>query len=425
MRGTLARYRFAAVEGILAILLIFGMPVFLYWLRRHYNAMEKGLLKPAGEPRRIEELEKEKKLLAERVANLESIVCSVEFDLNQRLDRLTIDAGPPSALRPPPPPAPALPAARQPAVPAASPASVAVLSPAHAGVAATMDAALIAAGPAPGGTLAEVAATAERILFGRYRVERELGRGGMGAVFLAHDLQLGEQVALKIMSARSGGDPESMAERFRREASAARRVTHPNVIRIFEFGEADGDLFLSMEYFAGHTLQELIRRRGALPLDEARAVLGQVCEGLAAAHRAGVVHRDLKPANVLVGSAGSVKLIDFGLAKAAFRSTMTATGVFMGTPDYMPPEQVRGRPVDARADIYSLGALAYHLVEGRPPFSGDTPIAVGFAHCTQPVPPPARPDLSPRAGAAIVRALAKDPRDRFETVEAMREELVA
>src|SRR5262249_2583294 len=159
--------------------------------------------------------------------------------------------------------------------------------------------------------------------------ERELGRGGMGAVFLARDLQLGEPVALKIMSARAGGAPDAMAERFRREASAARRVTHPNVIRIFEFGEGDGDLFLSREYFAGHTLHELIRRRGALPLDEASAILGQVCDGLAAAHRAGVIHRDLKPANVLVGGSGAVKLIDFGLAKAAFRSAMTATGVFM------------------------------------------------------------------------------------------------
>ena len=194
---------------------------------------------------------------------------------------------------------------------------------------------------------------------------------------------------------------------------------------LFEFGEADGDLFLSMEYFAGHTLQELIRRRGAIPLDEARGILGQICDGLAAAHRAGVIHRDLKPANVLVGASNVVKLIDFGLAKAAFRATMTATGVFMGTPDYMPPEQVRGRPVDARADIYSLGALAFHLVEGRTPFQGDTPIAVGFAHCTQPVPAPAREGLSTRASAAIVRAMAKDPQARFDTVESLRAELLA
>src|SRR5262249_6452722 len=149
--------------------------------------------------------------------------------------------------------------------------------------------------------------------------------------------------------------------------------------------------------------------RGALPLDEAREILGQVCAGLDAAHQAGVIHRDLKPANILINPQRQVKIIDFGLAKTSFVAGMTATGLILGTPEYMAPEQVRGRDIDARTDVYALGAVAYHMVTGSAPFAGDTPIAIGFAHCTQPVRPPVelRAELPPRMNAAILRALAK------------------
>src|SRR5262249_2459952 len=175
-----------------------------------------------------------------------------------------------------------------------------------------------------------------------------------------------------------------------------------------------GLLYLSMEYFAGRTLTEVIAQRGTVPLKDAQDMLQQIAAGLEAAHQAGVIHRDLKPSNVLVGERGMVKIIDFGLATTAMGDGLTATGVMLGTPHYMAPEQVRGKPVDARTDPYALGALAYPLVRGRPPFAGDNPIAIGFAHISEPVVPPRqlRRDVPPALEAAILAALAKAPEDR-------------
>jgi serine/threonine-protein kinase len=206
-----------------------------------------------------------------------------------------------------------------------------------------------------------------------------------------------------------------MIARFRREAAAARKVSSPSVIRIHDLGEArPGLLYLSMEYFAGRTLTEVIAQRGLVPLKEARDMLQQIAAGLEAAHQAGVIHRDLKPSNILVGERGKIKIIDFGLATTAFGDGLTATGAILGTPHYMAPEQVRGKPVDVRSDIYALGALAYHLVCGRPPFAGDNPIAIGFAHISEPVAPPRllRKDVPQALEDAILAALAKAPEDR-------------
>ena len=399
-------------ELLVPIFICFGLPVAIIWIRRHYTALEKGVIKPRQGPLfvlgghksdgasklELESIKQEKKLLEERVRNLESIVCSVDMEINARLNRLALESkSQPQAALP----------AMQRMVVGASPTVPAIHKP-EAKVQSVQ----------PG-----------RVLLGRYHIERELGRGGMGAVFLARDAQLGEQVALKIISTALSGEGMEAAERFRREASAARKITHPNVIRIHDMGEdaESGELFLSMEYFQGMTLADLLRRRGALPIDEARDILGQVCDGLDAAHKAGVIHRDLKPGNILVNERRSVKIIDFGLAKASFMAGMTATGLIMGTPEYMAPEQIRGRDCDARTDMYALGAVAYHTVTGHPPFLGDTPIAIGFAHCTQPVRPPReiRPEIPAGMDAAIQKALAKEARDRQDTIAELRAGLLS
>jgi eukaryotic-like serine/threonine-protein kinase len=193
------------------------------------------------------------------------------------------------------------------------------------------------------------------------------------------------------------------------------------VIRIHDLGEArPGLLYLSMEYFQGRTLAEVIAQRGIVPIKDIQDILQQVGSGLEAAHQAGVVHRDLKPSNVLVGERGTVKIIDFGLATTGFGDGLTATGAILGTPHYMAPEQVRGKNVDARSDIYALGALSYHLVTGRPPFSGDNAIAIGFAHLSEPPTPPRqlRKDCPTKLEAAILAALAKSPDDRPASAKA-------
>jgi serine/threonine-protein kinase len=222
-----------------------------------------------------------------------------------------------------------------------------------------------------------------------------------------------------VISSAFAADETAMIARFRREAAAARKVSSPSVIRIHDLGEARTSartclLYLSMEYFAGRTLAEVISQRGSVPLGEVKDILQQVGAGLDAAHGAGVIHRDLKPSNILVGERGAVKIIDFGLAVTTVAEGLTATGAILGTPHYMAPEQVRGKAVDARADIYALGALAYHLVTGKPPFAGDNPIAIGFAHLSeQPTAPRViRKDVPAGLDAAILQALAKEPNER-------------
>jgi serine/threonine-protein kinase len=199
------------------------------------------------------------------------------------------------------------------------------------------------------------------------------------------------------------------------------------VIRIHDLGEArPGLLYLSMEYFAGRTLSELIAQRGIVPIKDVQDILQQIGSGLEAAHQAGVIHRDLKPSNVLVGERGAVKII-FGLATTGRGDGLTATGAILGTPHYMAPEQVRGKAVDARTDIYALGALAYHLVTGRPPFAGDNAIAIGFAHLSEsPVPPrQLRKDCPAGLEAAILAALAKAPDERPPSARAFLDKAFA
>ncbi|MBL0217368.1 MAG: protein kinase [Myxococcales bacterium] len=383
----------------MAVIMSLGMAPAIVYLRGQHKLKERRLeleAKTGGGADETQRLAEENKLLRERVENLESIVCSVDFELNQKLAKV-IDEQRSLVL-----PAPASPTA--PATGAASPA------PTPPGLDRTATA-HGAARPSPLTTQLEPG----QVLAQRYRVQRLLGKGGMGAVYLADDEVLGELVALKVISSAWATDEQAMVARFRREAAAARKVSSPAVIRIHDLGEArPGLLYLSMEYFAGRTLAEVITQRGLVPIDDARDILKQICTGLEAAHQAGVIHRDLKPSNVLVGERGAVKIIDFGLATTAVGDGLTATGAILGTPHYMAPEQVRGKPVDARTDIYALGALAYHLVCGRPPFHGDNAIAIGFAHLSEPPPLPRqiRKDVPANLEAAILAALAKAPDDR-------------
>ncbi len=397
------------LAGLLAIVMSLGMAPAIIYIRGQHKLKERRLeleAKTGGSGDDAKRLTEENKLLRERVENLESIVCSVDFELNQKLAKVIDEQ---RSLVLPPPGAPVTDAKG----------AVAPTSPTPPG----LDRTATAHGqpkPSPLTTTLEPG----QILAQRYRVQRLLGKGGMGAVYLADDEVLGELVALKVISSAFAVDEQAMIARFRREAAAARKVSSPNVIRIHDLGEArPGLLYLSMEYFAGRTLADVITQRGLVPIEDARDMLKQICNGLEAAHQAGVVHRDLKPSNVLVGERGAVKIIDFGLATTAVGEGLTATGAILGTPHYMAPEQVRGKPVDARTDVYALGALAYHLVCGRPPFSGDNAIAIGFAHLSEPPPPPKqiRRDVPANLEAAILAALAKAPDDRPSSARAFLE----
>jgi serine/threonine-protein kinase len=379
------------VVGLAAVLFALGSPAYIVTkIQEHRTKRAKYELEAKkGNPKELEALRAERKLLVERIENLETIVCSVDHDLNQKLVKLIDDQ---RMLE--------------------SGVAVAPGAASNVSTPPSLDRTMTA--PVPKQRSAGELLPGD-VLAGRYRIERLLGRGGMGSVYLAHDEVLGELVALKLISSAWASDEAALVDRFKREAAAARRVSSPNVIRIHDLGEArTGLLYLSMEYFPGKTLAEVVAARGMLPLADCKDILLQICTGLGAAHHAGVVHRDLKPHNVLVGERNAVKLIDFGLAKATAADGLTASGMLLGTPHYMSPEQIRGKTVGPQSDIYSLGALAYHLYTGRPPFAGDNAIAVGFAHLSEIPPPPRqlRAEIPAPIEAAILAALAKEPLQR-------------
>ena len=390
------------IAGMLAIVMSLGMAPAIIKIRSDAKLKQRKLELEAGEGggKQTKRLLDENKLLRDRIENLETIVSSVDYELNQKVMKL-LDEQRSRVL--PPGPAPV--------------AAAAATTPATPALEATMTAAPTREGTKSVGTTLEPG----QVLAGRYRVQRLLGKGGMGAVYLADDEVLHELVALKVISSAYAADESAMIARFRREASAARKVSSPQVIRIHDLGEArPGLLYLSMEYFSGRTLADVIAQRGVVPMKDVEDILQQIGAGLEAAHQAGVIHRDLKPSNVLIGERGAVKLIDFGLATTLVGDQLTATGAILGTPHYMAPEQVRGKPVDARSDIYAFGALAYHLVTGRPPFAGDNAIAIGFAHIseTPEAPHVLRKDCPPKLDAAIMAALAKNPADRPASAKA-------
>jgi len=252
-----------------------------------------------------------------------------------------------------------------------------------------------------------------------YRLEGRIGRGGMAVVFRARDERLGRLVALKILAPALAAD-EAFRQRFIRESRAAAAVDDPHIIPVFEAGEADGVLFIAMRYVSGGDVATLLRRDGALSPGQTAAIISPVASALDAAHAAGLVHRDVKPANMLVdtreGRPDHVYLSDFGLSKGAMSSAgLTGTGQFLGTLDYIAPEQIEGRPVDGRADQYALACAAFELLTGVPPFRRDEALAVMYAQMSEPPPPltSRRPDLRPAADQVFARALAKAPEDRY------------
>jgi len=240
----------------------------------------------------------------------------------------------------------------------------------------------------------------------------------MGVVLRAHDTVLGRVVALKVLSADLGADDE-LHQRFRREAEAIGRLSHPNIVAVYDLGESEGHLYMAMELLEGDDLRRLIEHRGDIPLADRVRVLGDIAAGLGFAHSRGVVHRDVKPANILVTSEGRVKLLDFGLARMAFRETITKRGIVLGTPDYMSPEQAAGKEIDHRTDIFSAGAVFYEFLTARKPFPGKTLHSVLFKIISgEPEPVLALcPELPARLALVVHRMLEKDTKKRYGSME--------
>src|ERR671929_1371949 len=258
---------------------------------------------------------------------------------------------------------------------------------------------------------------------GRYRVLRKLGSGGMAHVYLAEDQELGRRVAIKILDDRHAGDGQ-FVERFRREAKNAASLSHPNIVSIYDRGEAEGTYYIAMEYLDGRSLKELIVARGPAPVNVAIEYARQILAAIRFAHRHGIVHHDIKPHNVLVDAEGRLKVTDFGIARAG-ASQMTEAGSIIGTAQYLTPEQAKGAPVDQTSDLYSVGVVLYELLTGAVPFSGDTPVEIAMKHLSSvpPAPSELRAEIPRDLDLVVMRALAKDPAERYQSADEMDADL--
>jgi serine/threonine-protein kinase len=252
-----------------------------------------------------------------------------------------------------------------------------------------------------------------RLLDGRYQVEAQVAMGGMATVYRAMDIRLDRQVALKVMHADLARD-EEFVNRFIGEAKAVARLSHPNVVQVFDQGRDGPYLYLAMEFLPGRTLRNLLDERGWFPPREALAIMVPLLSGLAAAHTAGIVHRDVKPENVLVAPDGHLKVVDFGLARALTMSSQTRTGLIIGTVAYLAPEQVTGTGADARTDIYAAGIVLFELLTGTKPHTGESPLSVAYKHVNEAIPAPSRlaGGISPEVDQLVLQATSRDPSGR-------------
>ncbi len=260
--------------------------------------------------------------------------------------------------------------------------------------------------------------TLREVTLGDYEVLAELGRGGMATVYLAHDLQLDRKVAIKVMSPHLVFG-EGMVERFKLEARTAAGLSHPHIIPIYAVKEVGDLFFFVMKFIEGCALDSILRQAAPLPVPMVRTIVSKTGEALGYAHRRGIIHRDVKPANIMIDIEGMPIVMDFGIAKVSDKQGLTMTGTTMGTPTYMSPEQCNADPVTGASDQYSLGAMAYEMLTGRPPYDGDSVMNIMFKHCHAPVPEPESlgPDVPLELARVIVRMLAKDPRERWPTIE--------
>jgi len=364
----------AGIVGGTIMLAILVLPLLMWMKYRHQMQREK-LLSQSENP----ETEKKVGRLTERLENLEALIVRLDTEINTQFER-SLSMGR--------------------IITSSNPAGVSQMPTTFMNVVSALE--------------------------GRYQVLKELGRGGMGIVFQAYDKHLQEQVAIKILSPLLSNDPEAL-ERLKREVSAARRITHPNVIRIHDIAEANGLQYVSMEYFGGTNLKDYIKQSGGLSVMEAFNIASQICDGLQAAHSQGVIHRDLKSQNIILSNANQIKIIDFGLAHTQQMQGLTATGLIMGTPEYMAPEQVAGKKVDERADIYSLGIILYELFTGKVPFTGPSAISVGFQQIKDApaVPSSMNPQIGKSLEQVILKALEKDPVQRYRDVAELKHALEA
>ncbi|MGA1345192.1 MAG: Stk1 family PASTA domain-containing Ser/Thr kinase [Ilumatobacteraceae bacterium] len=261
----------------------------------------------------------------------------------------------------------------------------------------------------------------------RYRIQRRVGRGGMADVFLARDLLLDRDVAVKVLFPEFAVDPK-FVERFRREAQSAANLTHPNIVNVYDWGKFEGTYFIAMEYVQGRTLADICRNGRQLNALQAAEIASEVAAALGFAHDAGLAHRDIKPANILIGSTGTVKVADFGIARAMnapTESNLTQAGSVMGTASYFSPEQAQGAQPDPRSDLYSLGIVMYEMVAGRAPFTGENPVAIAYkqVHDTAAPLDTHNPDVPAEFEAIVIKLMRKDPATRYQSAADLRDDL--